>query len=549
MAFVPGGRIVAQALKAEGVSHLFTLCGGHIQMIYDGCLDEGIRVVDTRHEQSAAHAADGWARVTGRPGVVAVTAGPGITDAVTAIANAYRAQVPMVVLGGQAAQHWGYFGGKERGGLQEMNALELLRPVTKWAASVHESRRLGEYVQSAFRIATSGVPGPVFVEMPLDILMGGADDSEVIRYEGYRSEAQTLGDPEYIEHAAELIRQAERPMLIVGSQWRWSRRSEALAAFLNVAPMPTYLNGMARGALPPVHPTLFKQGRSSVLKKSDLVIVFGTPLDFRLGYGEKIPEAAKLIQVDLDGSELGRNRRVDVGIVGDTGQVLSQLSQSLGSSSLSWSGWLGEVGEIDEAASKAIMEESKSDAEPINPLRLCAEMNHFVDEKTIVIGDGGDFVATTAYMLDVEGQGNWMDPGPLGTLGVGPGYAMAAKLARPDHKVLLVLGDGSFGLNAMEFEAMARQGINVVGVVGNDARWMQIFRGQVAMYGEERTVATKLNHTRYDKVVEALGGHGEYVEKPADIRPALERAFAAGKPALVNVKIGESAFRKNALAV
>ncbi len=549
MAFVPGGRIVAKALKAEGVSHLFTLCGGHVQMIYDGCLDEGIRVIDTRHEQSAAHAADGWARVTGQPGVVAVTAGPGITDAVTAIANAHRAQVPMVVLGGQAAQHWGYFGGKERGGLQEMNALELLRPVTKWAASVHESRRLGEYVQSAFRIATSGVPGPVFVEMPLDILMGGADDSEVIRYDGYRTEAQPLGDPEYIERAADLIRRAERPVLIVGSQWRWSRRSEGLRDFLDVASMPTYLNGMARGALPPGHPAIFKQGRSSALKRSDLAIVFGTPLDFRLGYGEKIPESAKLIQVDLDGAELGRNRRVDVGIVGDSGQVLSQLARVLEDRSPVWSGWLEEVGEIDEKASKAIEEDVRSDAEPIDPLRLCAEMNRFVDDKTIVIGDGGDFVATAAYMLDVDGKGHWMDPGPLGTLGVGPGYAMAAKLARPDHKVLLVLGDGSFGLNAMEFEAMARQGIDVVGVVGNDARWMQIFRGQVAMYGEERAVATTLNHTRYDKVVEALGGHGEYVEKPGDIRPALERAFSAGKPALVNVKIGESAFRKNALAV
>ncbi len=549
MAFLHGGQIVAQALKEEGVSHLFTLCGGHIQSIYDGCLDEGIRVVDFRHEQSAAHAADGWARVTGHPGVAAVTAGPGVTDAVTAVASAYRAQVPLIVIGGQGSRTYGPFGGQDRGSLQDMNHVEVMRPITKWAVSVPEARRLAEYVQMAFRIATTDVPGPVFLEMPIDMLLGGAEDSQVIHYPGYRSPATTQGDPRYIERAADLIRQAERPLLIVGSQWRWSQNREGLVRFLETATIPTFLNGMARGALPKTHPAAFKRARSKALGMSDCVIVCGTPLDFRLGYGEKIAAPSKLIQIDLSGSEIGRNRTVDVGITGDTGWVLSQLADALGTKTPDWSQWLKDVSTIDRRIIAKTEAELETDSEPINPLRLCGELNHFMDSKTIVVGDGGDFVATAAYILDVQGPGSWMDPGPLGTLGVGPGYAMAAKLARPDHQVVLVMGDGSFGFNGMEFEAMVRQGIKVVGVIGNDARWNQIHRGQVVMYGHDRAVATRLAYTRYDKVVEGLGGHGEYVERLADLRPALERAFKADRAALVNVKIGNSDFRKDSISV
>ncbi|MCC6746472.1 MAG: acetolactate synthase [Deltaproteobacteria bacterium] len=548
MARLHGGRVVARALRAEGVSHLFTLCGGHIQAIYDGCLDEGIRVVDFRHEQSAAHAADGWARVTGRPGVAAVTAGPGVTDAVTAVANAQRAQIPMVLVGGQGARLLGPLGGQDRGGLQDMNHVELLRAVSKWSVSVPETRRLGEYVQTAFRVATSGVPGPVFLEMPLDVLMGGCEDAEAVAYEGYRTEARPMGDPEHVERASALIRGAEHPLLIVGSQWRWSKHPQALARFLDAVPMPAFLNGLARGALPPDHRCYLKHARSKALSRSDCVIVFGTPLDFRLGYGDKIPPTAKVIQVDLDGAEIGRNRKVDVGIVGDTGHVLGQLAGALDGCP-GWSAWLGEVQGIESELVAKIRAECAQESDPINPLRLCAEVNHFVDPKTIVVGDGGDFVATAAYVLDVEGPGSWMDPGPLGTLGVGPGYAMAAKLALPEHQVVIMFGDGSFGLNGMEFEAMARQGIKVVGIVGNDACWTQIYRGQSMIYGPTRTPATRLSYTRYDKVVEGLGGHGEYVERPNQLRPALERAFAADKPALVNVKMGQSDFRRYAVSV
>jgi len=547
-----GGRIVARALRDEGITHVFTLCGGHVQAIYDGCLDEEIRVVDVRHEQSAAHAADGWARVTGRPGVAIVTAGPGVTGTVTAVANALRAEVPLVVIGGQGARTHGPFGGQDRGALQEMNHVELMRPITKWAVSVPETRRLAEYVQSAFRVAASGVPGPVFLEMPIDVLMSLAAEEQVIRFPGHRTKATPAGDPDAVERAAAELARAERPLLIVGSQWRWSRRPEGLERLLEVAPMPTFVNGMARGALPAGHRCAFKRARSRALPRADCVVVCGTPLDFRLGYGEKIPAGARLVSVDLDAGRIGHNRGVDVGIPGDTGRVLDQLAAALADQAPgpARESWLGQVAEIEAELVARTEAEAASDDEPINPLRLCREVNRFVDDRTIVVGDGGDFVATAAYMLDVRGPGSWMDPGPLGTLGVGPGYALAAKLARPDHRVILMLGDGSFGFNGMEFETMARHRLPVVGIVGNDACWTQIHRGQTAIYGKDRAVATTLAHTRYDQVVAGLGGHGEQVARLAELAPALERAFAqTDRPALVNVEIGRSDFRKHALAV
>jgi acetolactate synthase-1/2/3 large subunit len=285
-----------------------------------------------------------------------------------------------------------------------------------------------------------------------------------------------------------------------------------------------------------------------------VVLIFGTPLDFRLGYGRDshIHPDAKLIHVDLDPRELGRNRSCDVGIIGDTGLVMEQLTQAAKAEGYSKSmvkPWLDEMRKRERDSFEKVRPELQSDSVPINPLRACKEIADSVGEDAIFIGDGGDFVATAASVVRVYQQGHWLDPGPLGTLGVGPGYAMAAKLAKPNSPVIIIYGDGSFGLHAMEFEACVRQKINVVGVIGNDAGWTQIRRGQVQRYGVERSVATALSFTRYEKVVEALGGHGEYVERPQDIRPAMERALAAGKPALVNIKIGGSDFRKDAISI
>lgn len=539
-----GGRIVARALKAEGVSHLFTLCGGHIQNIYDGCLDEGIRVVDVRHEQTAGHAADGWARVTGKPGVCAVTAGPGVTDVVTAVANAQRAGIPMIVIGGAGPVAY-----KHMGSLQDMDHVELMRPITKWSASVTEVRRLEEFITTAFRIATTGVPGPVFLEMPLDILMNFADDSQLVRPTNYRTEHTPAPSPQAIEQVAELLKHAERPVAIVGSQLKWSQDRDALARFVARYELPVFLNGMARGALTQEHPCFFSRSRRTALRKADVALVFGTPFDFRVDYGRTGTWAndVKVVQIDLDPEELGRNRSVDVGLPADTGHVLAALAKVV--VPRKGGEWLAAMRTEEDAKQAAMRAEMATDTDPPNPLRVCAELAKFVDEDTVVVGDGGDFVATAAYTLPVRWPGVWMDPGPLGTLGVGPGYAMAAKLARPNSKVIIVYGDGSFGLHGLEFEAMARQKIKVVGVIGNDAGWTQILRGQRDMFGDARAVATKLDYTHYEKVADAVGARGFWVEKTADLRGTFEQAFACPEPALVNVKISSSDFRKGAISV
>ena len=549
MGMVHGGRLVARALKAEDVSFVFTLCGGHVMPIYDGCVDEGIGVIDVRHEQTAAHAADGWARVTGRPGVAVVTAGPGLTDAVTGVASAHRANIPMLIFGGQGPRPFA-----DMGSLQDMNHVELMRPITKWAVSVPEGSRLPEYVATAFRIATTGLPGPVFLETPIDQLFNSYDEDKIVFQKQYRTAAGVAGDPEYIARAFDLLRSAERPVALVGSQLRWSPRREAYRKFVDRFGMPIYVNGLGRGSLPPDHPCFFSQTRKDALRGADVILIFGTPLDFRLGYGRDthFNPNAKLIQVDLDGAEIGRNRAVEVGIVGDTGIVMGQLEQAAAAEGFSAEmvrPWLNELRGREQKKWEGMSAQMASDSVPINPMRACKEIADSLGKDAICIGDGGDFVATAASVLRIHEQGHWLDPGPLGTLGVGPGYAMAAKLAKPKNPVVIIYGDGSFGLHGLEFEAMVRQKINVVGVMGNDAAWQQIRRGQVQIYGEERAVATKLSFVRYEKVVEALGGHGEYVERPEDIRPAMERALGAGKPALVNIKIGESDFRKDAISI
>lgn len=541
MAQVHGGRLVSKALARHGTTHLFTLCGGHIQAIYDGCLDDGIRVVDVRHEQTAGHAADGFARVTGRPGVCAVTAGPGVTDVVTAVANAHRGGIPMIVIGGAGPRAL-----TDMGSLQDMNHVELMRPITKWSVSVPSTDRIQEYIDSAFRIAQSNVPGPVFLEMPLDLLMNWADDAPPATAP-LPFPPRPGADPALVARAAAMLKESERPMFIVGSQLRWSPRREIVRAVADAIEAPFYLNGMARGALPYEHRGLMTRSRKFALGQTDLCFVLGTPFDFRLDYGRAINPNAKVVQIDLDAHELGRNRRLDLAIDADSGLFLEQLLREL--SSKSAPAWLATVRAAEDKSRAKMTAEIASDASPPNPLRVCAELGKRLGPRDIVIGDGGDFVATAAYVLKLESPQIWMDPGPLGTLGVGPGYAMAAKLARPDANVVLVYGDGSFGFNAMEFEAMVRQNIPVVSLIGNDAAWTQIRRGQVELYGEQRAPATALEYTRYEKVVEALGGFGAYVEKVEALGPALDAAFASGKPACVNVRIAKSEFRKGAISV
>jgi len=539
------GKAVARALRNEGTEVVFTLCGGHVMSIYDGCLDEGIRVVDVRHEATAAFAADGWSRVRGRPGVAIVTAGPGVTNAVTGIANAFRAQSPVVIIGGQ-----GPHGLRGKGALQEMDLLNVLRPITKWQAQVTDPGRIGEMVATAFRQALSGVPGPVYLEMPVDMLFLDAEPADVPIAAAYPGRPAQPGDPDRVRAAAALLQAAERPLVLVGSQVRWSPSWELTRTFAERVGAPVYVSGMARGLLPPI----WGRSRKAALAEADVALVLGTPLDFRLGYGgaPTWSETCKLIQVDLDHAEPGRNRDATIAIPGDSAAVMGQLLEHLDPQAFpaARAAWLAKLQAVEEKQRAKMAPALASDDTPINPLRLCAEVDAMLPDEATIIGDGGDFVATAASVVRVRRYpAGWMDPGPLGTLGVGMGFAMAAKLARPESAVVVFLGDGTAGINFMEIEAAVRQQIPFVVVIGNDAAWTQIRRGQIEIFGADRAPATGLDYVRYDLVAAALGAHGEYVERPEQIRPALERAFAAGRVAVVNVRIGTSDFRSGAISI
>jgi len=531
MALIDGGDLVARCLKQEGVDVIFTLCGGHVQAIYDACIDENIKVIDVRHEQAAGHAAEGWSRATRKCGVAVVTAGPGVTDIVTAVANAYQNRSPMLVIGGRSP-----LAEFERGALQEMDQVEFLRPLTKWARCLYDTARIPEYMAMAFRHALSGRYGPVFLEMPADVLFRRVEENDVTFPSSYRPQGRVQADPSVIRQAARLLASAQQPLVMAGSLVYWSAAHDRLRQLIERIQAPVYLNAMARGSVPQDHPLFFSRTRRGALARADVILIIGTPLDFRLAYGKRFNPQAKIIQVDIDPTELGRNRDIDVCVEGDAGAVLEQLLAELGDARPDHDGWLKTLREEEEKTLAARQELLNSDAVPIHPLRLCKEMADFVDENTIVIGDGGDTVNLAAQVLPINYPGQWYDPGPMGTLGVGTGFAMAVKTALPEKKVLMVNGDGTFGLNGFEFDTFVRFGLPVVSVVGNDRQWGQIAVGQRMMYGRDRAIASVLRDSaRYDKVVEGLGGHGEFVERPQDIRPALERAFASGKPACVNV--------------
>ncbi|MCC6436274.1 MAG: hypothetical protein IT196_14665 [Acidimicrobiales bacterium] len=530
-----GGQLVAKALKAAGVECVFTLSGGHVMAIYDGCLDEGIKVVDVRHEQAAVHAADAWARLhPGKVGVAIITAGPGVTDGVTGVANAWRANSPIVVFGGQAP-----FNNLRRGGLQEMDHIGLMKPITKYADACYETHRVAEYVELAVRHALSGIPGPSFLEIPMDVLSGPVDEKRAVmpRFRDYR--VAHSAPRAAAEEAIDLLAGAQRPLVMAGTSLKWSQGGPQLVEFVESTGIPCYTNGMARGLIPMDHPLFFNRTRAAALKAADVVVLAGTVLDFRMKFGRAIPEGAKIIQLDLDETLIGQNRPADIGLVGNLGANLVQLLDVLATRDikLDHSAYTSSLRVAEDQAEAELAKSLLSDEVPIDPLRLCKEIADFVDDEMIVIGDGGDIVAQASKVLRVPKHGGWMDPGPLGTLGVGMPFALAAQLAHPDRRVLIIYGDGSFGLNGFEFDTAIRFGLPIVGIVGNDAAWGQMIRPQSTLYGEDRIVATRLNMTRYDKIVEAMGGHGEYVTTPDEIRPALERAFASGKAACINVEM------------
>ncbi|HEX8033981.1 MAG TPA: acetolactate synthase [Ktedonobacterales bacterium] len=528
---VHGGLLIAEMLHREGVEVVFTLSGGHVAAIYDGCVRRGIRVVDTRHEQVAVHAAEGWAKVTRSPGVALLTAGPGVTDGITGIANAHLAGSPVLIVGGAAPiSHW------DQGALQELPMVDVLRPITKWARTVVQTSRLAEYTATAFREATSGRPGPVFLECPMDVLNNLIPTAEAtIPTPGYSTTTHPLGDPALVERAAALLARAERPVIFAGTTVWWNDAASALRALAERLQAPVFLNGGGRGSLPPDHPLFCSLARKTALGGADLILLVGTKLDFRLNYGQPplIPAGAKIVWLDTLPQDIGVNRSPDVGIPGDVRATMTQITTALGSPA-DHTSWLATVRDAEQKAREAEEALMRSDSTPIHPLRLCRELRDILDRDAYVVGDGGDIVSYGARAINAWEPGHWLDAGPMGTLGAGTGFAIATKLARPDKQVAILFGDGAFGLNGMEFETMVRHNLPIVGVIGNDGQWAQIKHPQKAMLGHS-TAADLAPGIRYDRMVEALGGYGELVERPEDIRPALERAFASGKPACVNV--------------
>jgi len=544
-----GGKLAAKALKEAGVECIFTLSGGHIMPLYDGCIDEGIRIVDVRHEQAAVHAADSWARCNpGKIGVAAITAGPGVTDGVTGVANAWRANSPILVFGGQ-----GPFENLRRGSLQEMDHVGVMRPITKYADAVYQTHRIPEYIELAIRHAVSGVPGPAYLEIPMDIFMAQVEE-ETAPVPRIRTEPPRLSpDRDEVRKAIELLGAAERPMLMAGTSVKWSRASSELQRFASETHIPTYTNGMGRGTMPHDSPEFLNRSRRDALKQTDCIILAGTLLDFRMRFGQTIPADAKIIQLDMDATLIGQNRQTDVPLVGNLACSFELLLEEMKNQGvqLDFSGWRDQLRGIEVEAEKKVEAALNSDEVPIDPQRMCREVRDWLDTlgQPIVIGDGGDIVATAAKIIPVKGEGAWMDPGPLGTLGVGMPFGLAAQIAHPDRRVVIVYGDGSFGLNGFEFDTAVRHELPIIGIVGNDGAWGQMMRPQGAIYGWDRLAGTLLNFTRYDKVVEALGGHGELVEHPDELRPAFERAAASGKPALVNVVIRQDREYKGGIYV
>lgn len=541
---ISGGHLVAKALKAEGTDVIFTLSGGHIIDIYDGCVDEGIKVIDVRHEQVATHAADAYARVTGKPGCAVVTAGPGTTDAITGVANAFRAESPFLLIGGQGAlnQH-------KMGSLQDLPHVDIMKPITKFSSNVVTTERVADMCSMAFREAFAGAPGPVFLEIGRDILDGHVPvESAVLPEPGrYRASTKSIGDPNDVDKLVELLTNAERPAVLLGTQVWTSRGSEAAIEFVRELNLPAFMNGAARGTLPPGDPNHFHLTRRYAFNNADVILIVGTPFDFRMGYGKRLPQSAKVVQIDMSYATVGKNRDIDLGLVGDPGAILAEVTKAVRNGKASGAdkrnAWLEQLRGEEKRLVEERLPRLQKDTAPIHPLRLAHEINQALTDNTMYIGDGGDVVTFSGGVVQPHGPGLWMDPGPLGTIGVGMPFVLGAKQARPDREIIALFGDGSFSLTGWDFETAIRYDLPFIGIIGNNSYMNQIRYGQIAKYGEEMgDVGVKLGDVKYDEFAKMLGGYGEEVREPKDIRPAIERARESGKPALINVWIDPNAF-------
>jgi acetolactate synthase-1/2/3 large subunit len=519
-----GGRIVAKVLKSRGVETLFTLSGGHLFSIYDGCKEEGIRILDVRHEQTAAFAAEGLAKATRTAGVAALTAGPGVTNGLSAIAGAQANNSPICVLGGRAPElRWG------SGSLQEIDHLPFVSPLVKSAQTVKDPGQIAAMTAAALDLAAAAPSGPTFLDYPLDVVFTEAEvDVPPAPVAGTAEPAAG------VEEAAAMLAGAERPVVMAGSGLYWGHGEGELLALAEALGIPVFLNGLGRGCVPADHELAFSRARGIALQGADVALVVGVPMDFRLGFGGSFGEETKIVRLDVAPNELSANRAPALDLVGDVRAGLAAIGAAAGEGGGRTRPWLEQLRNVEtekRAAERAELDDPRS---PLHPVRIYRELGEVLDRDAIVVGDGGDFVSYAGRFVDTYQPGCWMDPGPFGCLGAGPGQAIGAKVAHPERQVCLLLGDGAFGFAGMEFDTMARHGLGVVGVMGNNGIWALEHHPMKFLYGY--SVAAELQpETRYDELVESLGCDGVLVRHPDELRPALEKAFESGRPTLVNV--------------
>ena len=521
------GRLIARRLKASGIDTVFTLSGGHLFSIYDGCRSEGIRLIDTRHEQTAAFAAEGWSKVTRQPGVAALTAGPGVTNGMSAMAAAQQNSSPLLILGGRApAGRWGM------GSLQEIDHVPFVAPLTRFAATAPSGDAVGGLIDQALR-ATVGAPsGVAFVDFPMDHVFSVAADSGAPGALTTAT-AASLADGDALDRAVSLLAAARRPVIMAGTNVWWGHAEVALLRLAEQRRIPVLMNGMARGAVPADHPLAFSRARSKALGQADVAVVVGVPMDFRLGFGAVFGQETQLIVADRVQPPRDHPRPIAAGLYGDLSATLTVLSETPRTDA-GHEEWVADLRATETAARASETGELADDRSPLHPMRVYAELAPLLDRDAIIVVDAGDFGSYAGRVIDSYVPGAWLDSGPFGCLGSGPGYALAAKLARPDRQVVLLQGDGAFGFSGMEWDTLVRHNVPVVSVIGNNGIWGLEKHPMEAIYGYS-VVAELRPGTRYDEVVRALGGHGELVSTPAELRPALARALGSGVPAVVNV--------------
>ncbi len=538
MARVTGSHLIGQALKLEGVTDVFYLAGDHILPVLDVMADQGFRFIDTRHEAAAVHMADAYGRITGQIGVAMYTT-PGFANAIPGLTNALHSESPLLSISGSAD-----LSEAGRGSMQEINQVGMADPVVKESLTVYDARRIPDTIARAVRVAFSGRRGPVHITIPIDIQDQEVDESEVEFYNPgeYRASESVLASPELVRQAVALMREAKRPFAVASDPAGYTQSGEVLQRFAETTRIPVLTEGQARGMVPDDHPYgfgFFERGlnrAATKIRDADLVILLGRKQDYTIGFCRppNVAAGAKIIQIDPSAAEIGRNRGVNVGMVGDVTSVLQQLTEEAGKYQWQDLPWLEEM----RASRAAHAEWAESLAVPETPMHAMyvhKTVESMLRPDDILSFDGGDYCHFGRALLPAQMPKRWFYVSTLGMLGTSLPYALAAKVAYPESRVINLSGDGAFGFNGMEFDTAVRHNLNVVTVLGNDSAWGIDRQIQLGLYG--KTVGTDLLQTRYDQVVQGLGGHGEFVEKPEDLKPAIERAFASGKPALVNVAI------------